>query len=108
VRHAASFPPKLRPTEYVFGPGKPRPRGSSRVVRLMRSETLQAIVVLLLVLNAGFYPSVWGDPGTHQIEFRYEPKSYLYGGLIGLVALSAGRMVRCDNAARQHARSAAP
>jgi hypothetical protein len=45
--------------------------------------------VPVLVTNY-LFRGVLAPAGTHQIEFRYEPKSYLYGGLISLMALSAG------------------
>jgi hypothetical protein len=36
------------------------------------------------------FRGVVSPAGTHQIEFRYEPLSYLYGGLISIVALLGG------------------
>jgi hypothetical protein len=36
------------------------------------------------------FRGVLAPAGTHEIEFHYEPRSYLYGGLISLLALSAG------------------
>jgi hypothetical protein len=43
------------------------------------------------VLAANYlFRGVLAPAGTHQIEFRYEPQSYLYGPLISLLALSSG------------------
>jgi hypothetical protein len=45
--------------------------------------------VPILVANY-LFRGVLAPAGTHHIEFHYEPQSYLYGGLISLVALSTG------------------
>jgi len=43
------------------------------------------------VLPANYlFRGVLAPAGTHHIEFRYEPRSYLYGGLISVAALSLG------------------